>query len=136
MTTTSTDTQTLMQIANDVVAHCKAGNPDHDFVEYDSQIWEKHFADNWVSIEGDGKVYNGREALVEKYKQWQAGVTVHACEVTGPFMGQDSFSVIFDLDMEANDGSFPRMKMREIAVYTVENSKIVKEEFCYLTENA
>ena len=42
-----------------------------------------------------------------------------------------NFSVIFDLDMESKDGSWPRTKMREVAIYAVENGKIVKEEFCY-----
>lgn len=127
----TTTTATIAQIANDLVAHCKAGEPDVDFVEHDSKIWDKHFAENWTSIEGDGKTFVGRDAVIAKYKEWQAGVTCHSCEVTGPFVGQSGFSVIFDLDMEANDGSFPRSKMKEIANYTVENGKIVKEEFCY-----
>lgn len=129
--TTTTSAETIAQIANDLVEHCKTGDPDCDFVEYDSKIWDKHFAEGWTSIEGDGKVYTGREEVAAKYKQWEAGVTCHSCEVTGPFIGSDGFSVIFDLDMEAKDGSFPRMNMREIANYTVENGKITKEEFRY-----
>lgn len=127
----STATNSITQIANDLVAHCKAGDESMDYVEYDSKIWDKHFADSWTSIEGDGKVCNTREELIAKYKQWQQDVTCHSCAVEGPFIGQSSFSVIFDLDMESNVGAFPRMQMKEIATYTVENDKIVKEEFCY-----
>ncbi len=125
----TTATDTIAQIANDLVTHCKT--PAEDFVEHDSKLWDKHFAEGWTSIEGNGKVYTGRDEVIAKYKEWQDGVTCHSCEVEGPFVGQNSFSVIFDLDMECKNGTFPRMNMKEIATYTVENGKIVKEEFCY-----
>jgi len=126
---TTTANSTIIEIANDLVAHCKieAG----DFVEHDAKIWDKHFAEGWTSIEGDGKIYTGRDEVAAKYKEWQAGVIVHGCEVSGPFVGSDGFSVIFDLDMESKDGSWPRTKMQEVANYTVENGKIVNEEFRY-----
>lgn len=128
-TPTTTAKNTIIEIANDLVAHCK--NESADIVDHDSKIWDKHFAQGWTSIEGDGRVYSGRDEVIAKYKEWQAGVIVHGCEVTGPFIGQDSFSVIFDLDMESKDGSWPRMKLQEIANYTIQNGKVVKEEFCY-----
>ncbi len=125
----STTASTITQIANDLVAHCQT--PAEDFVEHDSKLWDKHFAENWTSIEGDGGVFKTREEVIAKYKKWQEEVTCHDCKVEGPFIGQNSFSVIFDLDMESKVGAFPRMQMKEIATYTVENDKIVKEEFCY-----
>ena len=126
----STETiSTITQIANDVVDHCKTHA--EDIIEHDSKIWDKHFAENWTSIEGDGKTYEGRDAVIEKYKEWESGVTMHGCEVTGPFVGPNGFSVIFDLDMESKDGTWPRMNMREVANYTVENGKITQEEFRY-----
>lgn len=126
----TTTTPTIAQIANDLVTHCKI-DPPGDFIAHDTKIWDKHFAESWTSIEGDGKTCVGRDALIKKYKQWQATTTIHSCKVTGPFIGQSGFSVIFDLDMESKDGSFPRMQMKEIANYTIENGKITKEEFCY-----
>ena len=125
----TTTTNTVAQIANDLVAHCKA--PCEDMLEHDAKIWDKHFAESWTSIEGDGKEYVGRDAVMAKYKEWQDGVTCHSCEVTGPFVGKNGFSVIFDLDMESKDGTWPRTTMKEVANYTVENGKIVREEFCY-----
>tara|TARA_R110000868_G_scaffold119469_2_gene316904 strand:+ start:224632 stop:225048 length:417 start_codon:yes stop_codon:yes gene_type:complete len=127
----TTATATITEIANDLVTHCKSGDEGVDMVEYDTKIWDKHFANNFNSIEGDGREYNTREELVAKYKKWQEEVTCHDCKVEGPFVGQNSFSVIFDLDMESKVNAFPRMRMKEIATYTVENGKIVKEEFCY-----
>lgn len=130
MTTPTTTTKdTIIEIANDLVAHCKS--PCDDMLVHDAKIWDKHFAEGWTSIEGDGKVYSGRDEVIGKYKIWQEAVTCHSCEVTGPFVGPNGFSVIFDLDMEAKDGSWPRSTMQEIADYTVENGKIVKEEFRY-----
>ena len=130
MSTTAQD-QTIVSIANDVFAHCQGGDESHDYVDYDGQIWDKHFAEGWTSIEGDGRVYTGREEVSAKYREWQQGVTVYGCEVEGPYIGKDSFSIGFEIDMEPKDGSFPRMKMKEIAIYTVADGKIVKEEFCY-----
>lgn len=129
---TMTQNPVIVTIANDLVTHCKSGDQDVDFVEYDSKLWDKHYADGWTSIEGDGKVYKGRDEVSEKYRQWEGTVTCHGCEVEGPFVGKDSFSVIFEIDMEPKDGSFPRMKMKEVANYTVKDGKIVKEEFCYM----
>ena len=129
---TMTQDPTIVSIANDVFAHCKAGDESVDYVEYDGKIWDKHFAEGWTSIEGDGRVYNGRDEVSAKYREWQQGVTVHDCQVEGPFIGRNGFSIIFDLDMESTKGEFPRMRMKEVANYTVENGKVVKEEFCYM----
>ncbi len=126
---TTTNIESITAIANDLVTHCKA--PNDNMIDHDAKIWDKHFAEGWTSIEGDGREYVGREAVMAKYVEWEAGVICHSCEVTGPFIGKNGFSVIFDLDMEPKDGSWPRMKMQEIAEYTVENGKIVKEEFKY-----
>ena len=113
--TTSADTETIKQIASDLFNHCKNGDESMDYVEYDSKLWDKHFAPGWTSIEGDGKVYTGRDEVSAKYREWQKGVTVHSCKVDGPFVGQSGFSVLFDMDMESKDGSWPRMQMKEVA---------------------
>ena len=128
--TTTKQKETITQIANDLVAHCKS-EPTGDFVEHDSKLWEKHYADGWMSVEGDGRVYTGKDEVSAKYREWEKGVTCHGVEVEGPFIGHNGFSVIFEIDMEPKDGSFPRMKMKEVADYTVENGKIVKEDFRY-----
>jgi len=125
----TTATATIAQIAKDLVAHC---NTEHeDMIAHDCVLWDKHFAPDFISIEGDGKTYQGRDAMIAKYKEWQASTKMHSCKVTGPFLGQDSFSVIFEIDMESNTGEFPRMTMQEVAIYTVKDNKVVKEEFCY-----
>jgi len=127
--TTTTQDPAIIKIATDLVEHCKAGDDSMDYTAHDTKLWDKHYADGWTSIEGDGTVSTGRDEVGAKYKKWQESTTVHGVEIEGPFIGPRGFSVIFEIDMEPKDGSFPRMKAKEIADYTVENGKIVKEEF-------
>lgn len=125
MTTTQTknQTDTIRQIATDLVEHCRKNTND------DTPLWDKHFARDFVSVEGDGQSFTGKEQVLAKHKQWHADVINHGATVTGPFVGPSGFSVIFDMDIESKSGAFPRMQMREIADYTVENGKVVREEF-------
>ncbi|MEZ6165492.1 MAG: SnoaL-like domain-containing protein [Phycisphaerales bacterium] len=120
---TATSNEAVTKIAKDLVAHCKSGTND------DTPLWDKHFAPDFVSVEGDGTCYTGREEVLKKHQQWHDDVIMHGGDVTGPFVGPTGFSVIFDMDVESKSGRFPRMNMREIADYTVENGKVVREEF-------
>ena len=120
---TSAETDTIKRIANDLVAHCRSGTND------DTPLWKKHFSKDFVSAEGDGTCYIGHDEVLKKHQQWHSDVVMHGGEVTGPFVGPTGFSVIFDMDIESKSGQFPRMKMREIADYTVKNGKVVREEF-------
>lgn len=131
MTNHNTPLETLCAIGHDLVEHCNARTTD-DFIAHDSKLWERHYADSWVAIEGDGRVARGREEVEKKYREWMSMFRCHASNATGPFVGPDGFSVIFDVDVEGRDGSMPRMQMREVACYTVEDGKIVREEFCFL----
>lgn len=122
MSTMTKDTA-VAQIAKDLVEHCKRGTND------DTPLWDKHFSPDFVSVEGDGTTFKGREEVLKKHKEWNDDVIMHGGDVTGPFVGPSGFSVIFDMDVESKSGKFPRMTMREIADYTVENGKVVREEF-------
>lgn len=122
MSTMTKDT-TVATIAKDLVAHCKSGTND------DTPLWDKHFAPDFVSVEGDGMTFRGRDEVLRKHKAWHDDVIMHGGDVTGPFVGPTGFSVIFDMDVESKSGKFPRMTMREIADYTVEDGKVVREEF-------
>jgi hypothetical protein len=57
---------------------------------------------------------------------------LHGASAEGPYIGASGFSVKFAMDVEdttTNDRSL----MEEIGVYTVQNGKIVREEFMYGT---
>lgn len=64
---------------------------------------------------------------------WEANHEVHESLATGPFCGHrdDQFAVLFELDATFKP-SGERIRMREVALYTVAGDRIVQEEFLYL----
>lgn len=75
----------------------------------------------------------GVEAVIEKNERWSATTEVHSASVDGPFPHNDRFAVKYHFDITPKTGQFAgqRFEMDEIAVYTVEDGKIVREEFFY-----
>jgi ketosteroid isomerase-like protein len=112
-------------IGEAVVEHLNSG------AESDAPLWDAHYAPDFVSVESDGTTHTGREEVQGKHDWWYGAHTVHGIKAEGPFVGASGFSVLIELDVEAKDGSMPRTTMREVAVYTVENDKVVREEFMY-----
>lgn len=116
---------TPKEIGEAVVAHVNA------MAAPDKELWKKYFHKNFTSIEGTGDAWTGMKAVEAKCQAWMDAHTVHSCKATGPFVGGTGFSVEYDMDVEAKDGSMPRMQMKEVGVYTVKNGKVVQEEFMY-----
>lgn len=110
-------------IAQAVLDHINSG------ADSDAPLWDAHYDPNFASAESDGTEHVGREAVQGKHDWWYGAHTVHGLKASGPYLGPNGFSVIIELDVEPTDGSWPRMKMQEVAVYTVENNKVVREEF-------
>ena len=75
----------------------------------------------------------GIDKVVEKNKWWFDNHEIHHAEAEGPFVHRDRFSVLFEYETTAKAGPMQgqRMKFEEIAVYTVKDGKIVREEFYY-----
>ena len=48
----------------------------------------------------------------------------------GPYVGEDEFAVHYDYDV-TNRPSGQRIQMTEMALYTVKDGKIVREQFFY-----
>lgn len=119
----------VTKIANDLVEHCNTEPADGDPIAHDAKLWDKHFAESWDSVESDGKTFTGRDAVIGKYHWWMDTFECHSAKAVGPYVGPDGFSVIFEMDIEAKDGSMPRMQMQEVANYTVENGKVTREHF-------
>jgi ketosteroid isomerase-like protein len=94
------------------------------------------YADNIVSVEagappGGERVVKGLEGVRAKSKWWADNHVVHSAEVSGPYPhGDDRFAVRFVYDI-THKPSNQRMKMDEVAVFYVENGKVVREEFFY-----
>lgn len=112
------------ELGKALVEHCQAMGNDMD-------LWKKHFHKGFTSIEGTGQAFTGIKAVEAKCKAWMDAHIIHSAKATGPFVGATGFSVLFDMDVEAKDGSMPRMNMQEVGVYTVKNGKVVQEEFMY-----
>ena len=116
----------LQEIANELVAGCKEGR--------EAENLEKLYATDAVSIEP--MVYGempretaGVQGIKGKHDWWESQAEMHDFSVDGPYLhGDDKFAVNFTMDCTMKD-SGERMKMSEVAVYTVESGKIVREEF-------
>ncbi len=113
----------IAEIGKATVAHVNSGA--HD----DKPLWDKHWNQDWLSVESDGAEFKGRAAVEGKCEWWYNQFEVHSCKAEGPFLGINGFAVKYTIDIEAKDGSMPRMTMNEIANYTVEDGKVVREEF-------
>ena len=93
------------------------------------------FAKDAVSVEaapppGGEATTKGADAIRGKGKWWMENHTVHKSEVFGPYPAGDRFAVRFVYDITRKQ-SGERIAMDEVGLFTVENGKIVREEFFY-----
>ena len=85
------------------------------------------------ATEGDGfpRTMTGLDAVRGKSEWWYANHEIHGGDVKGPFFhGDDQFAAHFVMDITQKE-SGQRFNMEEVALYTVSDGKIVKEEFFY-----
>ncbi len=94
------------------------------------------YADDVVSVEamdppqGDRQV-QGTEAVRGKNQWWAEQHEVRDFSVAGPFPhGEDRFAVHYKYDVTFKPGG-DRYTMEEVALYSVEDGKVVREEFFY-----
>jgi len=73
----------------------------------------------------------GIEAIRGKHEWWYANNEIHESRAEGPFVAEDDehFAVIFHMDITPKGGE--RMKMSEVAYYTVRDGKIAEERFYF-----
>jgi ketosteroid isomerase-like protein len=77
------------------------------------------------------RVTRGIEAVRSNNIHWLEHNEIHEASCEGPYPhGDDRFAVRFAYDV-TNKPSGQRMKMDEVAVFTVAAGKIVREEFFY-----
>jgi len=82
-----------------------------------------------VSVEGGGgDEKRGKEAVRDKIDWWVNAFEVHSFDAGQPFVGGDRFVVQYDAEV-SDKKTKERRKLSEVGVYTVENGKIVREEF-------
>ncbi len=121
---------TPQEVANQLVAFCRAGR--------NLEAVEMLLSPDVVSVEATGDeampaVMNGRDAVRGKNEWWVNNHKVHSARVKGPYPNGDRFAVIYDFEVTPAVGPMAgkRMRMEEVAVYTVADGKVVREEFYY-----
>ena len=93
------------------------------------------FAPDALSVEagappGQERASRGLEAIRAKSKWWRDNHTVHSATTDGPYPHDDRFAVRFTYDVTFKPEN-RRFTMNEIALFTVKDGKIAKEEFFY-----
>lgn len=119
---------TLDEIAAEPVAGCREGREPANL--------DRLYAPDAVSVEaadmdGRGAARHGLAAIREKHAERAAMSEVHSATAEGPFRHQpDRFAAIFGMDVAFRQTG-QRSQMRDVAVSTVANGRIVHEAFHY-----
>ena len=110
------------QIAEEVVKLIREGK--------NKQAKDTFYADDIVSVEGNGDKLEGIDAIHKKSADWAAQVSeVHSASVSDPLIAADHFALNIKMDISYKNGY--RAVMDEIAVYEVSNGKIAFEQFFF-----
>ncbi len=115
-------------VAEELADLCRAGR--------NLDAIEKLYSPNIVSIEPVGSPempaeMRGIDAIRKKNKLWYENNDIHSVEANGPFIGHgDQFTMNYTWDVTAKQTG-TRIKMSEMALYTVKDGKIAREQFFY-----
>jgi ketosteroid isomerase-like protein len=114
-------------IANELVSLCRAGR--------NLEAIAKLYSPKIVSVEPVGTEempaeMSGIDAVRQKNEWWFENNEVHSGQANGPYVGGDQFAVHFLFETTFKPTG-RRTTMAEMALYTVKDGKIVREEFFY-----
>ena len=120
----------VMEIGKELVALCQQGK--------NLEAIEKWYPPDVVSVEACAmpemeQTQRGVDAIKKKNTWWFENYEVHSGELRGPFPHGDRFALWFKTDVTCKQTK-QRMTLEQVALYTVENDKITKEEFFYSME--
>lgn len=115
------------ELGKKYVALCKEG-------KFDACLQELYSKDA-VSVEawappGVDRIASGLAAIQAKGEAWARDHEIHRMELSDAFPLENRFAVRFLFEV-TNKPSNRRISMEEIGLFTVENGKIVREEFFY-----
>jgi len=121
---------TTKEIADQLVALCRAGR--------NLEAVDTLLSADVVSVEARGDEtmpaqMSGRDVIRGKNQWWIANHKIHTAEVKGPFPNGDRFTVIYNFVVTPLAGPMAgrKVRMEEVALYTVSDGKITREEFFY-----
>lgn len=117
---------TITEIANRLVELVRAGK--------DAEAHQELYSPDIVSVEVNNPAspdVTWFEGLKQKSEmRWDMLDEYHGIKVSEPLIADDYFAVTYTID--ATYKGAPRSQETELAVYTVEDGKIVREEFFYI----
>ncbi len=124
---TATAPAATAAVAQELVALCRAGR--------NLEAIDKLYSPKIVSVESMSSAEQpaektGIDAIRAKNQWWVDNHDVHDARTNGPFVGENQFAVQYDYDVTVK-ATGARMQMTEMALYTVEDGKIVHEHFYY-----
>jgi ketosteroid isomerase-like protein len=121
---------TTKEVADQLVALCRAGR--------NIEAVDTLLSADVVSVEARGDAtmpaqMSGRDVIRGKNQWWIDNHKIHSAEVKGPFPNGDRFAVIYNFVVTPVAGSMAgkKFRMEEVALYTVSDGKITREEFFY-----
>lgn len=118
---------TTKEVASKWAEYCQNGQFENAYKEL--------YNVNCVSLEMEGSQgfeqrCEGIEAITKKGQQWNEMVEeFHGLEIDGPIVAGNHFTATMKMDLTIKGKS--RVKDEEVAVFQVENGKIVFEQFFY-----
>lgn len=121
---------TIQEIAQKWAEYCQTGQWD--------KAQKELYAENCISLEMEGaqgfiQRVEGLEAMATKGEQWNQMIEeFHGLEIEGPIVAGDHFTASMKMDITIKGQ--PRKIDEELAVFRVENGKIVSEQFFYALE--
>jgi ketosteroid isomerase-like protein len=112
----------IQQIAGEVVRLIREGK--------NKQAKVAFYADDIVSVEGNGNTLEGIEAIYQKSIDWAAQLAeVHSASVSEPLIAADHFALKIKMDISYKNGY--RAILDEIAVYGINDGKISFEQYFF-----
>lgn len=118
---------TAVDIGKELAALCMQGK--------NQEAIDRFYSPNIESVEpcampGMDQTQKGIQAIKGKNQWWVDNHQIHGGTVDGPYPHGDRFILRFKYDVTPKHTG-KRMTMDETGLYTVQNGKIMKEEFFY-----
>jgi hypothetical protein len=116
-----------MEIGKNLATLCRQGK--------NQEAIERFYSSTVESVEpcampGMDRVQQGIQAVKGKNQWWVENHEIHGGTVEGPYPHGDRFILCFKYDVTPKHTG-QRMTIDETGLYTVQDGKIVKEEFFY-----
>ena len=118
---------TTMEIGKELVALCQQGKNQEAIIRLYSPDIESVEP---VAMPGMEQTQRGIAKIKSKNQWWVDNHEVHEGVAEGPFPHGDRFIVRFKYDVTPKHMG-KRFTMEEMGLFTVQNGKIIKEEFFY-----